>query len=151
LRMMRSLSIIFFIVITSQFAFGQKRPPILFPPPVLEFAFTSACELPNHKNELVYTRLIYDSNGNLHPEEKSCKNIIANLYLPNNIFLNPKYIRDFKAVSSQKKKNNLIIDAIGVFEDDVSGVEHGIGDLGDNKYRFILKTVVDIQQTNPGK
>ena len=144
---MRLFSMIFFLAI-SQFTLAQKKQPIRFPPPVLEFSFTSACELPDHKNELVYTRFIYNSNGDLQPEENACQNIIANLYLPDNVFLNPKYLKDFKAV---KGKNSLIIDAIGVFQDDESGVEHGIGNLGHNKYRFILKTVVDIQQTNLGK
>lgn len=138
------------MVITIQFAFGQKRSQILFPPPILEFDFTPSCELLNHKNELVYTRFIYDSKGNLHAEQDSCKNISANLYLPNHIFLNPKFLEDFKAVSSQKN-NNLIIDAVGVFQDDLSGDEHGVGDLGDNKYRFILKTVVNIQKIGAKK
>jgi len=148
--MMRLLSFIFCLAI-SQLAFGQKKQHIRFPPPVIEFPFTPACELLSYKNELVYTRFIYTSKGDVQPEEKTCKNISANLYLPPNVFLDPKYSRYFKAFRSKKSRGNLIIDAIGVFEDDQWGIEHGIGDLGNNKYRFILKTVLNIEPAYSGK
>ncbi|NHA08083.1 hypothetical protein G7092_30055 [Mucilaginibacter sp. HC2] len=148
--MLRSLSFIFCLAI-SQLAFGQKKQHVRFPPPVFDFPFTPACELPDHKNELVYTRFIYTSKGDLQPEEKTCNNIVANLYLPPNVFLDPKYSKYFKTIRLKKRRDNLIIDAIGVFGDDQWGVEHGIGDLGNNKYRFILKTVVNIDPADSGK
>jgi len=150
LSMIRSLSLIFCLVI-SQLAFGQKKQHVRFPPPVIEFPFTPACELPDNKNELVYTRFVYTSRGDMQPEEKTCKNIIANLYLPPNVFLDPKYSRYFKKTPTQKRKRDLIIDAIGVFEDDQWGIEHGIGDLGNNKYRFIVKIVLNIEPAYSGK
>ena len=145
---MRSLLIAFVLIIFSSLAWGQKKDPIIFPPPVLGLdvpEFINACELPTHKNELVYTRFIYsgiDEYWGLHPVDKKCKGINAKLEIPDSVELKPKDQVLFKYAHDHYWNTYLIIDAIGTFDDS----EHHYGHLGSNNSQFIIKWIVDVQK-----
>ena len=147
-------SVIFFLTVASQFAFGQKKKPILFPPPVLGISdpeFTNACELPAHKGELVYTRFTYsgvDEYWGLHSPDKKCDNINAYLEIPDSVEIKPEYNKLFKDVHKQYWKTYLIIDAIGKFDD---SNKNGYGHLGSNNSQFIVKWIIDVQKLNRSK
>lgn len=85
------LSILLLLFI--QVGFAQKKIKVLFPPPVLgtEYPdFIEACDLQNHKNQLVYTRFIYsgmEECWGLRPEKK-CNLINADLDIPDSVELN---------------------------------------------------------------
>ncbi|MFC0518143.1 hypothetical protein ACFFGT_28270 [Mucilaginibacter angelicae] len=137
---------ILLLLLACKTTFAQHKQEILFPPPVLEFQpLTEFCDLPGQKNELVYTRAIYDcskTGWGLHSEGEKCKGITANMFLADDEFLKPDFLKSLKMVHQNPKSKFLILDIIGFFEDDLAGLEHGIGDMGTNKYRFIVKRVV---------
>ncbi|SEO53386.1 hypothetical protein SAMN05192574_1091 [Mucilaginibacter gossypiicola] len=135
-----------FLVLMCKPAFAQHKNGIRFPPPVLEFQqLTEFCDLPGQKNELAYTRAVYsysDMGWSLHSEAGKCKEIRANMFLTDDEFLKPDFLKALKLVHQNPKSKFLIVDIIGFFEDDLSGIEHGAGDMGANKYRFIVKGVI---------
>ncbi|MDB5149512.1 MAG: hypothetical protein JWQ57_3532 [Mucilaginibacter sp.] len=65
------------------------------------------------------------------------------MFLTDNEFLKPAFLKALEEVRQNPKRKFLILDLIGFFEDDLSGFEHGIGDMGTNKYRLIVKCVVN--------
>ena len=136
------LSILLPLSITVGFA--QKKIKVLFPPPVLGMEypyFTEACNLLNHRNQLVYTRLIYsgmEEYWGLRPAKK-CNLINADLDISDSVELNAEDKRNIKYVHSHYWKTNLIMDLIGTFED---GNPKGYGHLGSNNSRFVVKYVV---------
>jgi hypothetical protein len=142
-------SITFFLTLVGQLAFGQKKIPILFPPPILGISdpeFISACELPARKNELVYTRFIYsgvDEYWGLRSPDKKCNNINAYLEIPDSVELRPEYDKLFKDVHEHYWKTSLIVDLIGQFDD---SNKNGYGHLGSNSSKFIVKWIIDIQK-----
>lgn len=144
-------AITLFLIVVGQFAFGQKKIPILFPPPVLGTSdpeFISACGLPAHKNELVYTRFIYsgvDEYWGLHSADKKCSSINAYLEIPDSVEIRPEYNKLFKSVHKQYRKTYLIIDAIGKFD---NSNKNGYGHLGSNNSQFIVKWIIDVQKLN---
>ena len=124
--------------------FAQKKSKILFPPPVLGMEypdFMEACDLPTHKSQLVYTRLIYsgmEEYWGLRPEKK-CNLINADLDIPDNVELNREAKKDINYVHAHYWKTYLIMDLIGTFED---CNPKGYGHLGSNNSRFVVKYVV---------
>lgn len=117
---------------------------MIFPPPVLgdEYPeFISACELTNHKNELVYTRFIYtgvDEYWALFPEKK-CNEINAYLDIPDNVEIRPEFVKLFKDTHDNYWKKYLIIDAIGTFEK-IAPFKYG--HLGTNNSKFTVKYLI---------
>ena len=125
-------------------SFAQKKTKVLFPPPVLGMEypdFMEACDLPNHQNQLVYTRLIYsglEEYWSLRPEKK-CNLINADLDIPDSVELNAEEKKNIKYVHKHYGKTYLIMDLIGTFEDNN---QKGYGHLGSNNSRFVVKYVV---------
>ncbi|MFS2188161.1 hypothetical protein ACCC92_15895 [Mucilaginibacter sp. Mucisp84] len=140
------ITLTLFLLLLCKTTFAQHKNGIRFPPPVLEFQpLTEFCDLPKQKNELVYTRAVYsysDSRWNLHSEGNKCRAIMANMFLTDEQLLKPDFLKALKWVHQDPKSRFLIVDIIGFFEDDLSGWEHGIGNMGANKYRFIVKNVL---------
>ncbi|HEY4325859.1 MAG TPA: hypothetical protein VGN20_17840 [Mucilaginibacter sp.] len=138
------------LIVLSLVVFGQKKSKLVFPPPVLGMEypeFISACELPSHKNELVYTRFIYsgvDEYWGLHPDKK-CNQINADLNIPDDVVIRPGYIKQLKEVHENYTKKYLIIDVIGTFEDNKPS---GYGHLGSNNSKFTVKYLVDLYTVN---
>ena len=138
------------LIIVCQLTFGQKTRQIIFPPPVLGMEypeFMSACGLPSHKYELVYTRFIYegvDEYWGLRPD-KNCNNINADLDIPDNVAVEPKYVKQLKEVHEHYWKKYLIIDVIGTFE---YGNASGYGHLGSNNAKFTVKYIIDAYTVN---
>ncbi|UOE48984.1 hypothetical protein MTO98_31795 [Mucilaginibacter sp. SMC90] len=139
------LSIVVLLLICKT-SLAQHKHGIKFPPPVLEFQqFAEFCDLPAQKNELVYTRAVYsykDTGWSLRSDGEKCTKITANMFLADGEFLRPDFLKSLKVVHQNPDTKFLIVDIIGFFEDDLSGLEHDIGDMGTNKYRFIVKRVV---------
>ena len=142
------------LIILSSVTFGQKKTKqIIFPPPVFGLSdpeFISACELPMHKNELVYTRFIYrgtDEYWGLHSADKKCKDINAYLEIPDSVELKSEYPILFKDVHDHYWNTYLIIDAIGTFDDS----RHRYGHLGSNNSQFIVKWIANIQKVQTKK
>lgn len=137
---------ILFLLLMCKTVFAQHKNGIRFPPPVLEFQqLTEFCDLPTQKNELVYTRASYsysDKKWSLHSEGDKCRTITANMFLTDEQLFKPDFLKSLRLVRQNPETRFLIVDIIGFFEDDLSGWEHGIGDMGANKYRFIVKRVV---------
>jgi len=146
MRIILTLGLICFSLIV----LGQKKSKMIFPPPVLGMEypeFISACELPNHKNELVYTRFIYsgvDEYWGLRPEKK-CNQINADLDLPDNVIIRPEYLKQLKEVHENYWKEYLIIDVIGTFDDSNTS---GYGNLGSNNAKFTVKYLIDMYTIN---
>jgi hypothetical protein len=144
------LTLTFNLIFLTLFAFGQKKSKIIFPPPVLGMEypeFINACELPNHKKELVYTRFIYsgvDEYWGLHPEKK-CNQINADLDIPDNIEIRPEFFKQLKDVHEKYWKKYLIIDVIGTFEDNNTS---GYGHLGSNNSKFTVKYLIGLYSVN---
>ena len=134
------------LLLLSFIVFGQKSSKIMYPPPVLGMEypeFISACELPNHKKELVYTRFIYsgvEEYWGLTPD-KNCNQINADLDIPDNVEIRPEYTKLLKKVHEQYWKKYLIIDVIGTFDDSNPS---GYGHLGSNNSKFTVKYIVTI-------
>ena len=132
----------------SPLAWAQKKTPVIFPPPVLGLEvpeFISACELPAHKNELVYTRFTYsgtDEYWGLHPADKQCKGINAYLEIPDSVELKSEDEILFKDAHNHYWNTYLIIDAIGIFDDS----QHQYGHLGSNNSKFTVKWIVAVQK-----
>jgi hypothetical protein len=129
-------------------AFCQKKgKEIIFPPPVLDMHypnFMSACELPAHKKELVYTRFIYrgtDEYWSLVPDKK-CNAVKAELEIPDSVEMRQEFKSQFKNVHDNYWNTYLLLDVIGVYED---GDARGYGHLGSNKSKFTLKYFIDVQ------
>jgi hypothetical protein len=148
------LGLIITLSIISQLAFGQKSKQIIFPPPVLDDMhyplFTDACELPTHKNELVYTRFIYsgiDEYFGLRPEKK-CNSINADLVIPDTVVIEPEYFKQLQDVHEHYLKKYLIVDVIGTFED---GNTFGYGHLGSNNSKFTIKYIIAAYTVNKVK
>lgn len=140
--------IVLLLTITFQFAFGQKASHVIFPATVLTAKYPdyiNTCELADHKKELIYTRFIYsgiDEYWGLHSPDKKCKEINADLKIPNEVVLKPEFAKLISDVHENYWKSYLIIDAVGTFVDDkVSGYGH----LGSNNSQFILKQIINIQ------
>lgn len=107
----------------------------------------SACELPAHKGELVYTRFTYsgiEEYWGLRPEKK-CAEINAYLDIPDNVEIKPEDQKQLNYVHKYYMKSYLIIDAIGTFED---GNKSGYGHLGSNNSSFKVKYIINIQTIN---
>lgn len=125
---------------------SAQKKEIRFPPPVLGMEypdFINACDLLNHKNQIVYTRFIYsgdDEYWGVTPEKKCNNNINAYLDIPDSVTIQPKIMEKFEDVHNNYWKKYLVIDVIGTFENDKKG---GYGHLGSNNSRFIVKYVVD--------
>lgn len=125
-------------------ALRKKKTKVLFPPPVLGMEypdFMEACDLLNHKNQPVYTRLIYsgmEEYWGLRPE-KRCNLINADLDIPDSVELNAEEKNNIKYVRNHYWKTYLIMDLIGTFE---YGNPKGYGHLGSNNSRFVVKYVV---------
>ena len=124
--------------------FAQKKLKVLFPPPVLGMEypeFMEACDLPTHKNQLVYTRFVYsgiDEYWGLRPEKK-CNLINADLDIPDRVELKTDDKKNIEYVHNNYWKTYLIMDLIGTLED---GNQKGYGHLGSNNSRFVAKYVV---------
>lgn len=144
------LTLILSLMLLSLFVFGQKKTKIISPPPVLSMGypeFISACELPNHKNELVYTRFIYsgvDEYWGLHPEQNCNKNN-ADLDIPNDVRVGPDYLKQIKRVHEKYWKKYLIIDVVGTLED---SNKSGYGHLGSNNSKFTVKHLIGLYTVN---
>ena len=144
------LTLTFSLIFLSLFVFGQKKTEILFPPPVLGMEypeFISACELPNHKKELVYTRFIYcgvDEYWGLESEKK-CNQINAYLDIPGNVEIRPEDLEELREVHVNYQNKYLIIDVIGIFED---SEKSGYGHLGSNNSKFTVKHLVALYSVN---
>lgn len=140
------LILAFTLILCSQLTFGQKATKIIFPPPVLGIEypeFTSACELPSHKKQLVYTRFIYEGveeYWGLRPDKK-CTNINANLVIPDNVIIRPEDLKQLKDAHAHYWKKYLILDLIGIFED---GNGSHYGHLGSNNSQFTVKYIIAV-------
>ncbi|MBK0377799.1 hypothetical protein [Mucilaginibacter segetis] len=146
---MRTL-ITIIILLNSFFVLGQKRKNVLLPPPVLSMhypEYMDFCEVLNHKDTLVYTRMIYrgqDEYWGLSTPDSFCTNkIYAYLNIPDSVKMNKKFLNYFKTVHENYWNTYLIIDAIGVFKNDK---KPGYGHLGNNKSQFIVNSFVNIQK-----
>ncbi|MBL4677849.1 MAG: hypothetical protein JKY70_16845 [Mucilaginibacter sp.] len=143
MRKRLTLSVISFSLI----ACSQKKQ-IIFPPPIFGFDvpdFIELCEVPKHKNELVYTRLFYsgvDEYWNVHPDKK-CDFTNAELDIPENFDLSKRDLKMFKDVHDNYWNRYLIIDAIGTYQ---TGRASGYGHLGHNKANFVVKNILNIQE-----
>lgn len=126
-------------------AFAQTAKQIIFPPPVfgMEYPdFMNACDLLSHKNELVYTRLVYsgvEEYWGLQPE-KNCIDLNAYLNIPDSVELKKEDMAHLKAVHNDYAKEYLIIDVMGTLD---NAAPNGYGHLGTNKYRFTVKYFID--------
>lgn len=140
------LTLTFCLVFVSIFVFGQKKSKVISPPRILNMEspdFINACELPNHKKELVYTRFIYsgiDEYWGLKPEKK-CSEINAYLEIPEHIEVRSDDLKKLRLVHDNYWKMYLIIDVVGTFEDPNPS---GFGHLGSNNSRFTVKYFVDM-------
>ena len=140
---MKSIFLIGFLAIYIP-AFAQKKHRIIFTPPVLGMEypdFMDACELPTHKNQLVYTRFVYsgiEEYWGLSPEKK-CNNINADLSISDSVVIKAEDLKNIKYVHSHYWNKYLIIDLIGTFDD---SNQKGYGHLGSNNSRFIVKYVI---------
>jgi len=113
-------------------------------------SFTDACELPKHKNELVYTRFIYsgiDEYFGLRPERK-CNAINAALMIPDTIEIDPEYYKQLQDVHEHYMNKYLILDVIGTLED---GNASGYGHLGSNNSKFTIKYFIAAYTINKTK
>ncbi|MBS1501752.1 MAG: hypothetical protein JST32_06805 [Bacteroidetes bacterium] len=141
---MKSIFLIVSLAVCSP-AFGQDKHQVLFPPPVLGMEypeFMDACQLPAHRNQLVYTRLIYsgiDEYWGLYTEKK-CNNINADLCIPDSVVVKPEDVNNIKYVHDHYWNTKLIMDLIGTFDD---SSQKGYGHLGSNNSRFVVKYVID--------
>jgi hypothetical protein len=102
------------LIFSLHMAFAQKSSRIIFPPPVLGMEypdFMEACDLPAHKNQLVYTRLIYsgvDEYWGVRPEKK-CNKINAYLDIPDSVEVKAEDTKNIKYVHDHYWKKYLII------------------------------------------
>lgn len=132
------------LMLSFSVAFAQKKRQIVFPPPVLGMEypeFMDACELPGHKNQLVYTRFIYsgiDEYWGLRPE-KNCNNINADLDIPEKVIVQPEDAKQIRYVHEHYWNKYLIMDVIGIFENEN---KNGYGHLGSNNSQFTVKYVI---------
>lgn len=141
----------FALIMLTQVTWGQKREPIMFPPPILSISdpeYINACELPNHKHELVYTRFAYngvDEYWRLSPIDKKCKDFDGNtdLEIPDSVYLNPQNLKLLKYVHEHYWNSYLIIDAIGFFD---NSNKNGYGHLGSHTSQFTVQKFVNIQK-----
>ena len=130
--------------------------PVVFPPPVLESPdYTAFCTLSKVPNSFIYTRALYTRKtvyigkakaGNywcLASPDNNCNNLNANLYLSDASLSNPKYV---KLLQYAKKHNaGLLIDVVGILEEDKTWNEHSYEFIAPFKWRFIAKHIVDMQ------
>ncbi|OOQ60270.1 hypothetical protein [Mucilaginibacter pedocola] len=132
-------------------AFGAsaQRKRIIFPPPVLGIDkpnFIVFCNVPDHKNERVYTRSYYagvDEYWSLKaPDSKECPTVKAELDLPDSLEIRPEFLQLLREVHINYTTSYLIIDAIGVYSDSNKA---GYGHLGSNKANFKVERLVDVQ------
>ncbi len=135
------------LILISLAGFGQRKKQVMFPPPVLPMRypdFVDACELPNHKKEAVYTRFIYSGNEEywgLRPE-KRCNAINAYLDFTNDLTISSEYLKLMSKVHREYWKSSLIMDVVGVFEDDNKS---GYGHLGSNNSKFTVSYIANMQ------
>lgn len=140
------LAFTFYLFFLSLAVFGQKRKEIFFPPPILGMEqpeFLSACDLLNHKKELVYTRFIYsgaDEYYSLKPEKK-CVHINAQLDIPDSVVIRPDYLKKLKELHKNYRKKYIIIDVIGTFDDSDSSLHSR---FGNNNSQFTVKYIVNL-------
>ncbi|MCD8741549.1 hypothetical protein LT679_13120 [Mucilaginibacter roseus] len=139
------------ILILCVFLFGcTSQKQIIFPPPVLSMTeLTDFCDLPNHKNEEVYVRGVYsgvDEYWWVTSFTSKCNQKIPNtdLDIPNKIYLglDQKLRSKLENVHEYYWNRYAIIDMIGTYDD---SNPNGYGHLGQNKARFIVKRIIDIQ------
>jgi len=142
------LSVLAIFVFIAFSASAQKKQ-IIFPPPVLGMDmpdFMAFCQVPNHKNERVYTRFYYtgvDEYWSLHaPNRKECPTVKAELDLPDSLEISPEFLKLLRDVHDNYTTAYLIIDAIGVYDDSNKA---GYGHLGSNKANFKVQWLVNVQ------
>lgn len=139
------LTLLIALALTTQLLFGQSKNDVLLPQ-VLSMSypeFISACDIPNHKKQLVYTRFVYsgaEEYWGLSPDKKCDQNININadLNIPDNLEVSAKHLKLLKNVHENYWKKYLIIDVVGTYE------EGKYGHLGSNNSRFTVKKIIDI-------
>ncbi|MES2268441.1 MAG: hypothetical protein V4520_16880 [Bacteroidota bacterium] len=128
---------------------SAQKKQVMFPPPVLGVdapEFIDFCEVPEHKNELVYTRFYYsgiDEYWSIYPASKKCNNVRADLDIPESIGRWNEYKQYFKDIHNHYWDRYLIIDAIGTYDD---SNKSGYGHLGTNPAKFVVKYLVNVQR-----
>ncbi|OKS87663.1 hypothetical protein [Mucilaginibacter polytrichastri] len=143
--------IIAVLILFSQVTFAQKVSNMLFPPPVLPDGYpnyVNACDLNEHRKELVYTRFTYsgiEEYWSLHSWNKDCKDVGIELEIPDNINIKSRHLKELRYVHENYWKCYLVIDVVGFFEE---GYVYGYGHLGMNKSKFTVKQIMNIQIMN---
>jgi hypothetical protein len=132
------LSIVLFLFL------GCKPRQIIYPSPnISEYELTEFCELPEHTNEITYTRAIYSGVEEYWSlKSAKCKEISTELEIPNSVFIERKFRKLLEGVHRKYWDRYLIIDAIGKFE---SGNKGGYGHLGSNNSQFVVRKIINIQ------
>lgn len=112
---------------------------------ISEYEITNFCDLPKEQNQLVYIRGIYsgvEEYWSLNSGTDKCKELHAELDIPENITIKTKFKRLFENVHRKYWDRHLIIDAVGTFE---TGDKFGYGHLGSNKSNFKVKKIINVQ------
>lgn len=107
--------------------------------------FINFCDLPNHEDELVYTKAIYsgiDEYWALNAGKKCNPKINVELDYREGTPIPKQYQPLFDSVYSKYWNSFLSIEATGKYE---SKNPKGYGHLGSNKARFIIKDYVKIK------
>lgn len=145
---MMKLRLFIVLLFVCEIVFAQNKQ-VIFPPPVFGFSvpeFIDFCKVPEHKQELVYTRFYYsgiEEYWSIYSDSKRCNNIKAELEIPENVERWNEYKHYFKDVHEHYWDRYLIIDAIGTYND---GNKRGYGHLGTNPANFVVKYLINVQR-----
>jgi len=127
---------------------GCKTQQIALPPKVIsEYDYTEFCDLPNHSNQLVYTRAVYRGAqeywafiaGNME-----CTDIEAWVEWPEWREINKKFKKLIRQNHLKPRSRHfLLVDVVGRFEvaDTV-----GFGHLNSYKNQFTVEKIINIQR-----
>lgn len=136
--------IFFSLVVTCLLSCKTKQ--ILFPPMVISaYDLSDFCALSGKQNQTVYTSGMYngvEEYWGLSSRNNDCKEQSAELVIPENVIVQPKFAKLIRAVHRKYWKKYLIIDAIGIFK---TGNKYGYGHLGHNQSEFVVEKIVDVQ------
>lgn len=123
-----------------------KTKQIVLPPMVISgYELTDFCALSDKQNQTVYINAKYsgvEEYWGLSSRNNDCKEQCTELVIPENVIVQPKFAKLFRAVHRKYWKKYLIIGAIGTFK---TGNKYGYGHLGHNKSEFIVEKIVDVQ------